>query len=177
MIKHKLFNNKENELVETVDGRQFWISRSVAICGVVFAIVEDEKYVLAVLRGPDVSDSNKWCLPCGYLDWDESGAEAAYREIYEETGIYLRDIFRTTGHHLYENKWALGPTSVSTDPNKDDRQNVTLRYTAYLYLDELPDINKKPDGEVLEAQWVHVDEIESKDWAFNHEDLILDYLN
>ena len=29
----------------------------------------------------------KWCLPCGYIEYDETYVEAAAREIKEETGI------------------------------------------------------------------------------------------
>jgi ADP-ribose pyrophosphatase YjhB (NUDIX family) len=28
-----------------------------------------------------------WCIPCGYVEWDEDVREAARRELHEETGL------------------------------------------------------------------------------------------
>jgi ADP-ribose pyrophosphatase YjhB (NUDIX family) len=47
------------------------------------AIFNAEGQILLMQR----SDNAKWCLPCGWLDPDESPAEAAVRETREETGL------------------------------------------------------------------------------------------
>jgi 8-oxo-dGTP pyrophosphatase MutT (NUDIX family) len=45
-------------------------------------------YVLSTKRSSNMIDEPyKMCVPCGYLDWDESGPEAALRELQEETKI------------------------------------------------------------------------------------------
>lgn len=31
-----------------------------------------------------------WCIPCGYVEWDEDVRAAAEREFYEETGLQAR---------------------------------------------------------------------------------------
>lgn len=31
-----------------------------------------------------------WCVPCGYVEWDEDVREAARRELHEETGLEVR---------------------------------------------------------------------------------------
>ena len=36
------------------------------------------------------SDDGRWCLPCGWVEPDESPAEAAVREAREETGLVVR---------------------------------------------------------------------------------------
>jgi 8-oxo-dGTP pyrophosphatase MutT (NUDIX family) len=36
------------------------------------------------------SDDGRWCLPCGWVEPNESPAEAAVREAREETGLIVR---------------------------------------------------------------------------------------
>ena len=67
--------------------REYWISRSIAV--VVFVFAKDvfgETYILAEQRGkgtPDPEYVGKYCVPCGYLDFDETCAQAAQRELIE----------------------------------------------------------------------------------------------
>jgi len=35
-------------------------------------------------RGPY---AGRWCIPCGYVEWDEDIRDAARREFFEETGL------------------------------------------------------------------------------------------
>ena len=86
------FNNTPNTL-HTIEGRMVPESRSVAVVGVIVAIDKHTSlsylgckdiYVLAEKRSRNMDSPGKWCLPCGYLDWDETGPEALIREVYEE---------------------------------------------------------------------------------------------
>jgi ADP-ribose pyrophosphatase YjhB (NUDIX family) len=50
-----------------------------------------------VRRGAEVllgrrsgSYRGQWCIPCGYVEWDEDVREAARREFEEETGLLVR---------------------------------------------------------------------------------------
>jgi 8-oxo-dGTP diphosphatase len=43
--------------------------------------------VLMVQRGPGHFGAGLWCLPCGYVEWNEDVREAAAREALEETGV------------------------------------------------------------------------------------------
>lgn len=50
------------------------------------AIFDRDGTVLLVRR----SDDGRWCLPCGWVEPNESPAEAAVREAREETGLVVR---------------------------------------------------------------------------------------
>lgn len=50
------------------------------------AIFDDSGRILLMLR----ADNRTWCLPCGWIDPGESPAEAASREVEEETGLVVR---------------------------------------------------------------------------------------
>jgi ADP-ribose pyrophosphatase YjhB (NUDIX family) len=50
------------------------------------AIFDDDGRILLMRR----SDDGMWCLPCGWVEPNESPAEAAVREAREETGLDVR---------------------------------------------------------------------------------------
>lgn len=147
-----IFNNRPNPI--------FFHSRSVAVLVVPFFSLGNSIWIPLGQRSSSVSDSGKWCVPCGYLDWDESGKEAAIREAYEELGLDLAD-------HIHANPWF-----VQTDPSQDARQNITLRYISYCECETLPALvyNK---NECVDAKWMCVDDaIKSLDLAFNQAEVI-----
>lgn len=150
------------------DGREYWISRSV--CVVVLIIAEDDDHILILIekRGPKTPDPEyvgKWCIPCGYVDYNETIAEAASREVFEETGL-----------HISPDKFQL--CEVVDDPRSDKRQNISFRYLVDLrdeYLGELCDQlnnNNSEDGEVSELRFINLYNINDYEWAFNHNVLI-----
>ena len=52
------------------------------------AIFDEDGRILLVLR----ADDQTWCLPGGWVDANESPAEAAVREVREETGLEARSV-------------------------------------------------------------------------------------
>lgn len=52
------------------------------------AIFDSEGRILLVKR----ADDGRWCLPCGWLEANESPVEAAMRETKEETGLEVRPL-------------------------------------------------------------------------------------
>lgn len=54
--------------------------------------------VLLVQRGPGHFGAGLWCVPCGYVEWDEDVREAAAREALEEAGVAVEigDIVQVT---------------------------------------------------------------------------------
>ena len=52
------------------------------------ALFDDTGRILLMLR----ADDQRWCLPCGWVEPNESPAEAAMREAREETGLIVRTV-------------------------------------------------------------------------------------
>lgn len=154
---------KNFEVTSLEDGKRYWVSRSVAVSTFLFLRGVDEIYVLANKRGKGSADfQGLWNCPCGYLDFDETGEEAAVREVREETG-YILDI-----KELILDK-------VITCPSQN-HQNVTLRYFCEKSLTEV----KKKEGEleggeeeeVEEIKLINIKDVDNYEWAFGHKEII-----
>jgi 8-oxo-dGTP pyrophosphatase MutT (NUDIX family) len=159
---------KNFSVIDKDSGREYWISRSIAAVVCITAkSIHGDSYVLAVQRGkgtPDPEYVGAYCMPCGYLDYDETIAQAAQREVKEETGL----TFPISDFKL---------VSINDNPLGDKRQNVTFRY---LIKSDVPteDLellfttkNSEKD-EVSSIRFIRLSDIEMYKWAFNHETLI-----
>ncbi len=138
--------------------KEFWISRSIAIC--VIAITRDNK-ILIVKRGNNGQDEpGKWCLPCGYLDYGETLKQACTREFSEETGLYKHpDNFKL--YNIF-------------DTPSENRQNVTLCY----YIEECERLSYfSPNDEIVDRAYISVDEISYYTFAFNHDKVISKFMS
>lgn len=157
-----MFNNRPNKLVKVESGRHHWVSRSVAVVAVVFW----KNKTLIIKRGPSVSATNKWCVPCGYLDWDESTSDCAIREIYEESGIHLKE-YKFTGLDA--------PYEVVSDPTINRKQDIAFHYKVVINSDTEPiiDMNVVDKLETLDVKWIDIADVSSYNFAFNHDSRIL----
>ena len=149
-------------------GKEYWISRAIAV--VVKIVANDvygNKYILAVQRGkgtPDPEFVGAWCMPCGYLDFDETIKEAARRETFEETGL----------------KFAIEDftlVNINDEPDSDKRQNVTFRFivNSPIPIEGLNQIltNRYSEkDEVSNIKFILISELDNYKWAFNHKKLI-----
>ena len=154
---------KNFPVIDKDSGREYWISRSIAVVVAVFT----KNSILVVQRGtgtPDPEYVGRYCLPCGYLDYDESCAQAAQRELMEETGLNLP---------LSDFKLV----NVNDNPTSDKRQNVTFRYVVKTSLSEeelelmFTTKNSEKD-EVSSIRLIKIEDINMYEWAFNHSTLI-----
>jgi ADP-ribose pyrophosphatase YjhB (NUDIX family) len=158
----------KNYCIKDTTGREHWISRSIAV--VIFVVAKDirgNKYVLAVQRGkgtPDPEYVGTYCVPCGYLDYDETIVQAAQRELMEETGLN----FPISDFKLI---------NINDNPSDDKRQNVTFRYIVKSNVPVedltklLTDKNSEKD-EVSDIRFIALENILLCKWAFNHDTLI-----
>ena len=157
-----------------IDGKEYWISRSVAVCCFIFKIMDDELYTLIERRGKGAADEQgKLAAVSGYLSYNETLTQAVVREIFEETG------FKAKEERLQFIK-------INSDPS-EAHQNVTIHYVYFAKRNEDFDLDRAEGGEeneVSEVKWFKVGDLEKKnnvvmlyanvydimaeDWAFNH---------
>ena len=152
-------------------GKTLWSGRYCAVVGIVVFCEDDNFiaqniYILATKRGKGTPDyQGYWCMPCGFLEADESGQQGVAREVFEETGIQ----YDPKGFELY---------GVQTEPELCNNGNVTLRYIHLAKEMAEPNyvnINGEAD-EVEEVKWIRVSEIDNYKWAFDHDKLIKEIL-
>ena len=143
------------------ENKTYWVSRSIAVAGFVFTKINDEYHVLANKRGSGVPNyQGYWNVPCGYLDYNETTAEAVCRETFEETGVVIKPNLTQL--------W-----NIDDDP-KSTLQNVTFIY--FNFLPERQDISISDRGgetnEVELVSWIPILEIDKYKWAFGHDKII-----
>ena len=165
-------DKNDNPTDETFIG---WKARNMAVT-IIMADIFTRK-VLLERRGPGCPDNiGKLCCPCGYLNWDETLAEAAAREAYEETGFKI-DISKVKMLYINDNP-------------KSHLQNVTVRFFGSVTDDEIDYALKNniintdtqsrggEANEVSEFLWVNIDDVMENynpdDFAFNHYEMIKD---
>jgi len=162
---------KNHPLRNPETGEIEWVARNIAALTIVLGYDRKNRlpHVLANKRGPETPDPEFrgcWCLPCGYLDYNETLKEAAARECFEETGVKL-DV----------NK--LNLLSINDNPKEDKRQNVTFRY--YCTIDtpiediKLSDKNSEQQ-EVEDIMWIPLRQIPLFKWAFNHDKILKEFI-
>lgn len=147
------------------EGKTYWVSRSVAVACFVVTIINNKPHILANQRGNGAADfQGYWNAPCGYLDFNETTAQAAIRETYEETGVQLTEVY-----------------FYGFDDNpKSENQNVTFRYYSYVHdntlINDICNLNGGEVDEVANVKWIPYDELDNYKWAFGHKELIIDIL-
>ena len=145
------------------DGKTYWYSRAIVCVSAVFCKDSNYNiYVLANQRGTATDkEVGKWNMPVGFLDFNETCAQCASREIFEETGVRV--------------DWkSLKLHSINSNPD-DGSQDVGFRYYTTLpgTIDNYPtDTRNQEKNEVVTAQWINIQELDNYTWAWNHRELI-----
>lgn len=148
------------------NGKTLWHSRAIAVASFIFAKGKDDRwYVLADKRGEGTPDfQGLWNCPCGFLDFNETCAQAASRETYEETGIPLDpSYFRFV--------------SLNDDPVDSNNQNVTVRHKVVITENTIEELTPRittlgEKNEVADVRWIPINDIDKYEWAFNHDKLL-----
>jgi len=174
------FENKENKCHTTLEGKEVWDSRSVALVGMILMLHEGENYVILGKRGKgSPNEVGRWCMPCGYLDKNETCEEGVVREIWEESGF---NVYQSLERYTVLHDQMHFPWKINSIPD-GELQNVSMHYALYLsseanlYRDvaKLPELtfeHNAVEDEVSEVRWVKVDDIRDYDICFNHDSTI-----
>ena len=122
------------------------------VVGVAVIVMQDDCIVLA--RRARGVYKGAWCIPCGYVEYDEDVRQAAQREFQEETGLLVEvgEIYAV--HSNFHNPashsvgiWFRGTVLSGTLRPDDDVDQV-----AYMSLRHLPDNVAFPTDRLVLAQ-------------------------
>ncbi len=128
---------------------------------VVFAVANRELHVALVERGGQPF-LGRMALPGGFVGPDEDALAAAHRELEEETGLDL------SRHRVVVEQLA-----TYSAPDRDPRMRVvSVAHLVLLGGDgvNLPELQAGSDA--AKAQWQPVHELESRQLAFDHADIL-----
>ena len=158
-----MFKSTPNKIIKDDNGKIHWVSRSL----VTIAFVTWRGKILIVKRGESVTETGKWCLPCGYIDYDETIEESIGREICEETGIDVRNFIDLN---------SLKPVRIFSDPI-GKKQNIHMDFIINLKDSDEPKIDMSVIDplETTDVKWISFEEVVSYKFAFKHEEKIKSY--
>jgi ADP-ribose pyrophosphatase YjhB (NUDIX family) len=121
-------------------------------------LVIKDGQVLMVQRNGKLLEGGKWGLAGGFIERDETVAQAAAREVYEETGWEVEELTLLT---IRDNP----------DRPKEDRQNVS-----FVYFCQAVKQTGEPDWESDDMQWYDLEALPPEESiAFDHGDSIALY--
>ena len=122
--------------------------------GITLLIRAADGKILIGKRTGNTRYGNTWCLPGGYIEYEESFIETAHREVLEETGLIIRieGIVNVVSNHL------------------DD-----LHHTIVIVL--IGDVlggEQKPGDDLVELQWIQKKQHLEINYAFEADKRIID---
>ena len=119
--------------------------------GIITKEIKDEIYIVLTNQGIlDDGPNGYWSFPKGHLEEGEDTLEAAYREIYEESGLEIKDLKLIKFLREYDRN--------SINPLGD---TVIKKITLYHFVTAVDVLNPN-DKDQLETVWVQIDEVFSK---------------
>lgn len=97
----------------------------------------------------------KWSIPTGGIEKEETSEEAAIREVFEETGYSIRVL-----------------NHIKTLSKLVKEYKVTVDY----FLGEVLSgkmLNNNPDDEIEEIKWITISEYDDIDWMYPEDELFI----
>ena len=139
------------------------------------AVVTDGENYLVIKRGGEYQKGT-YAFPGGFMEADETGLEAAIRELKEETGVEVKE-FDFVNQLVFD------------EPDRDERGRV-ISIVCLFYIGQSKNRTPVPMDDADEAMWVERKELESlirekmmfldhadmANWAFQEIDDLMDSL-
>jgi 8-oxo-dGTP diphosphatase len=174
--EQKLFERKEHHCgyrfcplcgkplaVGHIDGRTRVACQNES-CGFVFyqnpipaagaIIVRDEQVLLVKRAYPP--RAGWWCIPAGFMEWNEHPSQTAVREVNEETGLQVK---LTSFFDVYSG-------------NDDPRTNAVL----IVYLAEVIGGELKPSDDAIEVHYFNFDNLPDNIAFISNRQALADYI-
>jgi len=127
---------------------------ALTVDAIVFAKQGGSASVLLIERGREPF-KNKWALPGGFIEMDETLETACKRELYEETGLKVE---KMTQFKTYD--------AIDRDPRH--------RTISVIYFAELNEIQQVKGGDdASRAEWFSVSEL--PELAFDHKQILKEF--
>ena len=116
-------------------------------------IVQDDRILLVKRAHPP--RINWWCIPAGFMEWNEHPSQTAVREVEEETGLIIK---LTSFFEVYSG-------------NDDTRNNAVLM----LYLADVVGGEMRASDDALEVRYFSFDDLPDKIAFESHHQALADY--
>ncbi len=122
--------------------------------GITVLIRSPDKKILIGKRSEKARYGNKWCLPGGYIEYEETFLETAHREVLEETGLEIR---------------IEGIVNVVSNLLDDYHHTIVI-----ILIGDVSGGRQRPGDDLIDLRWIDRDQHERMDYAFAADRKIID---
>lgn len=129
---------------------------ALTVDAIVFVKSETTISVLLIERGREPF-KNKWALPGGFVDLDETLEKACIRELEEETGLQVEKMQQFRAYD-----------AIDRDPR---HRTISVVYSVQL-AGKMP---VKGNDDAAQARWFSIDDL--PELAFDHADILNDFFS
>ncbi len=127
---------------------------------VVDALIIRDDEILLTKRAASLHGAGLWALPGGFVERDETVAEAVMREVLEETG-YTSEVKE------------LVTVLDSPERRGEDRQNISFVFL----VDLISQVQDSDDNEIVDMEWWPLAALPEPDnMAFDHLEIIWEWI-
>jgi len=121
------------------------------IVGVAAIVIQDGKLLLGK-RSAGSTCPGLWCIPCGYVEYEEDVYDAVRREFHEETGLHIEveKVFTALSNFHNPNVHTVGIWFIARAVGGQLQAGDDIAEVGYFELDKLPPLAFPTDVQVIE---------------------------